>query len=62
MRNTDQTNAGSLQGVGVFIFASVAAGAIIVVLFLSALEAPSGEGVPGPAEWARHGQSQTTGP
>lgn len=30
---------------------------MVIVLYSSALEAPSGEGVPGPADWAR---SQST--
>lgn len=32
---------------------------VAFLAFRSALETPSGEGVPGPAEWARHGQAQS---
>lgn len=45
---------------GVVFFAIVVA--IVFALFHAALETPSGEGVPGPADWARHEQGQSTGP
>ena len=50
----------SLRGVGVIIFGALAAIAVVAALYWAALQ-PPGEGVPGPAEWARvrHEQAQT---
>lgn len=32
---------------------------VLFLAFRSALETPSGEGVPGAVDWARHGQAQS---
>lgn len=60
MKKINQADTGRHQRVGVFAF--VAAVAIVVALFCSATETPSGDGVPTPADWARHGQVEQTGP
>ncbi len=40
------------------VFALTVFVVVLVLLVRSALEVPSGEGVPGPAEWARQEQEE----
>jgi hypothetical protein len=54
--STGRTDEGHYMRLGVLLLAVLA---LIVFLAVRAtVETPSGEGVPGPADWARHGQSQ----
>lgn len=55
MENADAANSPRLQRIGVFAFVVFAF--VVFLVFRAALEAPSGDGVPGPADWARHEQT-----
>jgi len=51
-RNNDDAGTARMERLSVLVL--VVAVVIVVALVRSVLETPSGDGVPGPAEWARY--------